>query len=451
MSKIFIYLYIIFLGTNEMASYIALPLKILPKENYVFSKDNSEKSIIKQYFYDDIYTTFLIGDSHQKIPIFLSVSSSVFQITSSLSRKFLSLEEPEIYLYESKKKFFNEKDSNSFRYNNEIILDNKKSCLGNDTIVFYNNLNIKNSLELTMNFELLQQFQKENIPGEIGLSLPDKNDNNYNIIKKCNILSQLKENNFISNYNWFLLYDRWNNTEGKLVIGILPHDLFPKKYSKKDLFFAKPEIDSPSGHNWKLKFRDIFSDKFYLKNLTTELIFDSEAIVAPKELDTLLLKIFLQEHINNKNCFQGYYYLRNHYITSIKYYYCDKNIQKEIYEAMPNIKFNSKEFNYTFELNKNDLIKNEEKYIFFKIMFFIEDGGIWLLGKPFTLKYQFVFNPYNKEIGFYNPDYVYEKTNKWNSKQIWLIFAITLLCVILNNNWYYYWKENIWIKKEKKS
>ena len=434
MKIIFIFSFIIIFNNNEIFSYIVFPLNTLPKDNYVFSKDKSENSIIKKFFYSDIYTTFFIGSSHQKIPIFLSVSKNIFQITSSLSSKSSSLDEPEIYqilpLYENNNIFFNEEESNTFKKNEEIIFQNKKTGFGNDTVLLYNNLNLKHSLEFTMNFELLFQFQKENIPGEMGLSFPNNNENNYNLIKKFNILTQLKENNLIDNYNWFLIYDKWNSTNGKLIIGSQPHNLFPKKFSQKNLILTKSILDSSTGHYWKLKFKTISLDRVNLKNLTTELLFDSEVIIAPNEVDTLLLKNFLQEQLNHKNCFEHYYYLKSHYVTTLKYYYCNKNIQNEILEKMPNIKLYSKEFDYTFEINKEDILIVEENYIFFKILLFIEDYNIWLLGKPFTLKYQFVFNPDSKQIGFYNPDYSYEKKRIWKSKNFRLILIIVILCLI---------------------
>ena len=37
---------------------------------------------------------------------------------------------------------------------------------------------------------------------------------------------------------------------------------------------------------------------------------------------------------------------------------------------------------------------------------------IWKLGKPFSLKYKFVFNPETKQVGFYNKDYSNEAKNK---------------------------------------
>ena len=418
---------------KKINSYVVFPLKTLEKDNYIFSKDESEKSILKKYYYSDIYTTLEIGNSPQIIPLFLSVPKSTFQITSSLSGKSFSLDEPEIYnllpLFENTNNFFfNEQKSYSFQYNDEITSSNKKTCLGNDTISLYKNLDLNKKLDITLNFELLLQFQKENISGEIGLSFPDKNENNYYLIKKSNILNQLKENNLIDNFNWFFIYDKWNNMEGKLIIGATPDELFPKKYYKKDLILSSSVLDSSIGQNWKIKFRDIYLGNFHLKNLTTELVFDSELIIAPKEFDSFLLNHFLKDELNNNKCFQSSFYLKAHYVTTLKYYYCDLSIQEELYEAMLDIKFNSKEFNYTFEINKDDLFEIEGNYIFFKILFFIEDFDIWVLGKPFSLKYQFVFNPDTKQIGMYNPNFVYEKPKKsWNQKKFWLGFTIIML------------------------
>ena len=434
--KLLLIIYIIIFDINKIESFIVLPLKTLPKENYVFSKDNSEKSTLKKFYHSDIYTTLEIGNTPQKVPVFLSVSKSIFQITSSLSGSSPIFDNPEIYnllplFADNSYNFFNEEKSSSFQYNNEITSEDKKSCLGNDTILFYSNIFMNNNLKKIFNFELLLKFQRENISGEIGLAFPDKKEDNYKLIKKSNILYQLKENNLISNYNWFFLYDKWDNNNGRLILGAAPHEIFPKQYSQKDLILLNSQIDSSIGHNWKIIFKDIYLDNFHLRNLTTELIFDSEIIIAPRELDTLLLKYFLQEELNNKNCFQQSYYLKSHYVTTLKNYYCNINIQKEIYEKLPNIKFNSKEFNFTFEINKNDLLQIEGNYIFFKILFFIEDNPIWLLGKPFTLKYQFVFNSDTKQIGIYNPDFVYEKPKTtWNTKKFWLVFTIIILCII---------------------
>ena len=59
------------------------------------------------------------------------------------------------------------------------------------------------------------------------------------------------------------------------------------------------------------------------------------------------------------------------------------------------------DLNYTFEINSNDLLLIKDEYLYLKILFSAKGNKIWRLGKIFSLKYQFIFNPESKQIGFY--------------------------------------------------
>ena len=87
--------------------------------------------------------------------------------------------------------------------------------------------------------------------------------------------------------------------------------------------------------------------------------------------------------------------------------------------------------NYTFEINVNDILKENGDYIFLKILF-QRYGGDWILGRPFSLKYKFMLNPEIKEIAFYSQDKEkhIEKKEIINSKVLKLSLIIVLLCVI---------------------
>ena len=50
------FLFYIELVIKKINSYVVFPLKTLEKENYIFYKDESEKSILKKFYYSDIYT-----------------------------------------------------------------------------------------------------------------------------------------------------------------------------------------------------------------------------------------------------------------------------------------------------------------------------------------------------------------------------------------------------------
>ena len=74
------------------------------------------------------------------------------------------------------------------------------------------------------------------------------------------------------------------------------------------------------------------------------------------------------------------------------------------------------------------------------------------MGKPFTLKYQFVFNSDNKQIGFYNPNYnKHEKSKDMISKKYIFILVIIVLCVIFTVLGIILGKKIYGIKRKKKA
>ena len=123
------------------------------------------------------------------------------------------------------------------------------------------------------------------------------------------------------------------------------------------------------------------------------------------------------------------------YYTDLKFYFCDINIKNELYDILPFIKFISKDLNYTFEITKEDLFQIEGNYIYLNILF---DYGksYWVLGKPFSLKYQFVFDQDSKKIGLYKnvhkKIYINNNDKKYHLDKISKIFIIIVfsLCLI---------------------
>ena len=76
---------------------------------------------------------------------------------------------------------------------------------------------------------------------------------------------------------------------------------------------------------------------------------------------------------------------KNSYRTFICYN--KENIKKELKEKFPVLKFNQKNFLYTFELNYNNLFKEKGDKIYFLIWFSSEIVTGWEIGFPFLKKY----------------------------------------------------------------
>ena len=111
-------------------------------------------------------------------------------------------------------------------------------------------------------------------------------------------------------------------------------------------------------------------------------------------------------------------------------------------KKFPTLYFYHREFNYTFELNYEDLFEEINNNIYFLVVKNIGnfDIDIWKMGKTFLNKYQFSFNQDSKMISFYphTNNYNYnidedEKKNKenikYNASYIWIAICITCLFV----------------------
>ena len=140
-------------------------------------------------------------------------------------------------------------------------------------------------------------------------------------------------------------------------------------------------------------------------------------------------------------------------------FFTDKDEFKEYYEKFPKLNFFVYDYNYNFELTKEDLFVkvNHEYYfliIFKKSVFDHSDLAFWNLGLPFLKKYEFVHNYEEQNIGFYIPyqepeeddddEKIPEKPPKEAEKKeekkdsngntksyVWIIVGVVIIVIIL--------------------
>ena len=109
-------------------------------------------------------------------------------------------------------------------------------------------------------------------------------------------------------------------------------------------------------------------------------------------------------------------------------------------KKFPTLYFYHREFNYTFELNYEDLFEEINNDIYFLVVKNIGNFNkdIWKLGKTFLNKYKFSFNQDSKMISFYpyRNNYNYKidedernnkKNKKFNINYIWIAVCIACL------------------------
>lgn len=445
MGKIF-HLFFVLLILTISNCYIVLPVDLLLKENYKSEYDlNSPKDIMSKEFISSYYTVLEVGDPSQKIPILIKQKTNDYIITSSNP-----LEEPKRD-YTSKKLVYDFSKSflDNYSYYNELKSNSiskgqcekrkpidepekpiaEEVCGSNETISLYNNIDLKEKTNYKNFYFDLAKNSKDNVTGVIGLGLTDT-------YYHTSFLKVLKSNKLIDSYHWFFEFNSWDSTSGKLILGSLLENIYSDKYSSDDL------VTTHSGDTmyvyWDMNFDEIYikngSDKIKFINSRekAELNVESNLIIGNKDYKNYLLTI-LNEFMNEKcfsDNFKGYDEMFEYY-TNITFYYCknDKNVKDKLDKSISTIYFNSIDLKTTFELTKEQILKENNDYIFINIVF-SENLNRWILGKQIALKYKFIFNPETKNI-YYYPSMSKNEPEKTNYLKIILICALlVIVCVI---------------------
>ena len=377
---------------------IVIPIESLNEDNYMIENDNSHVNTIKKYLFKDLYTLLEIGTPMQKIFLFIRINNQDFYLISKTS--FENKKEEDLFNYKYNlsnlyKVFdlFNEKNSISYikqdcKETLGISDDFELICNSNDSFLFFQEINMTHKIIYDKFFFKLIIDTDSNIPGEIGLGLFDKYRNQEN-----NFLKILKSNDLINNYNWYFDFDSYSSSKGKLIIGSLPHENYPDKFSENDLIFINIDINSYTLRNWRIEFDKIYFNDLDLSFKKVEFIFDSEIIIGTNELELKLNEYFFNNLIFYKKCFSDIIKLPFYYY-GLKFFYCNTNLQRTLFEYFPSLNFFLNVLNYTFEITNEELFIIKEKYIYLKILFPVSiKQNNFILGRIFTLKYPLVFNP----------------------------------------------------------
>ena len=424
-------------------NYIVLPIKILPKENYRSGYEiNSPKDIINSDYLSTFFTELEMGDPEQKVPLLLKTEVSSYIITSInsienvTSYKYVNtFNLSESFFNIDNYTFYDEKKSNSFILNNcdyGRFYEAYEQCNANETFLFYQDIDFKSKTKAEkLYFELMRNVE-DNITGEIGLNLYDRNRRSFN-----SFLEIIKKRGLIEKYVWFFDCESSCGNEGRIVVGSFPHEIYPDNYKEEDL------ADGHSVSNsfviyWRMEFQKVYinlnNNNFYFNDTTIEFKFDSNVIIATSEYENYISNI-LNKFIEAGNCFNDSINDYRFYSNKYRFYYCKNNndIKKQLYELLPKLHFYSYKFNYTFEIGNEELLKNENEYIYYKVLFNEKNSKTWYLGKPISLKYKFVFNPESKIISFYRNYYPKEPENEPrdnNNNNLGVVFKIIIIILL---------------------
>ena len=418
-------------------TYIILPIYYLPKENYIFLKKAEPSNIMKQMYYKRLITYINIGTPEINQLMLLDTDSSRFYLSSlnppTISEKIIK--KSEFYFF-GENLFFNENNSNTFI--KEEIKENKyddfdEIWLSKDII----NFNFgKFTKKIKFPIKILKN-EDEPIPGTIGLSANNSHSHNFK-----SFITELKLLNLIKDYYYFFDFNKWSpldyNIKANLIIGDLPHNIYPDKYNKDDFIQIQAHSDSSFwSHNMhKIKVESKINEEIQITNTKTHLFYEFYNIIGTPEFRNIIKELFMDKLIQENKCFKEKFSQNIFSFDDLSFYYCTKDTENILIDNLSNIKFISNKFDYIFELTKDELYYKKENFIYFTILFFEKQYNDWILGQIFTSKYNFVFHTDSRQISFYkkvnnnNNDNLLPFMDDKNNKKIWTIIIITALIFI---------------------
>jgi len=276
--------------------------------------------------------------------------------------------------------------------------DYEEICLAKEKIKF----NFGNYTKIEEFPIKVAKGENEPIPGVIGLSINDSMA--YGL---RSFLSELKLTNLISDYYFFFDFEKFyplnSIIKGNLIIGDLPHNILPEKYSKEDFVIVKKTSSSSLWtHNMeKIQVESKTKQDIQISNTKLHTLYEFYNVIGTLEFINQIKDLFLNKLMDENKCFRGKFSQNLFSYDDLNYFYCDISVENILVDNLSGIKFYSKVFDYTFELTKDELYYKKGKYIYLTILYFDHLYNDWIVGQMFTSKYHFVFNTDSREIGFY--------------------------------------------------
>ena len=409
--------------------YIIIPLKYLPNFKNI---NNSHSEIYNSIINKKLYAEIEIGIPKQTIEIPLDFNSNDFYISDFHFNNFDSNSK-----YFSDIKFYNSSKSISLISLEDIYLDGNNFYLGEySKDIFYFN-ETKTYLEFYLPIKL-----KKIESGGIGLLL-----NTLAFNSERTFLKILKNKNLVENYYWSILYFDDNIF---LLIGIFPHTFYDKlhnytnsKFDDSNDIMKAINTDVQNGiikniinTNKIIIYQN--GKEYNFENIKkVELNYHSGGVEAPIILLPIYEKVF-DEYIFKKKCFKEEIFAQK----NIYYFYCvnENSIINGIKQNFPSIEFYNSDMNYNFILEFNDVFCKKGNYIYFLIFFdnsINNNNNKLIMGKPFTQKYQFTFDPDKKMIFFFNNKIINKNITKLNdlnnnnNKSNFIIIKIIVISIFI--------------------
>ena len=388
-----------------ISSYIVLPFNYNKYDLKDITKINEVSgNVLSKYLFSYPKTQIQLGDQNQKLLCYITTETWMFYLSKHSWNEEDIKTQPSTYTPENSKTY-----SNS-TFTSYAFRDIRNATIGQDTFFLYDNINLKSTIALkNFNFIYGDKFTDntntiQNICGTIGINIPNNIFTEY----KDNYFLKELNNKDIGNYSFTFDFNHSNkNNDGLLIFGAEDNN-YLKLYSinSSELDYHYSYSVSGSGLLWQIYTRVLFEYKnitnntietFSIKDqIFTVINIDANYVFLPKKLYNVIKEKIFDTYINQNICYEVKTIDMDY---AYKYIYCDKESFKDktnfVSISMPSFSYNT-----TFTLNNDDLfMETDDKYIFLGFYDYY-NYDLFIVGKLFLKKYQFIFNTDKKQIAF---------------------------------------------------
>ena len=406
------------LGQNPI---IVIPFKI----NRIPNTKSSEFDIthfFQEYFFRDFYTSLPTGIPSKKILALLDTHSHIFHFGENYLKKnslneILDSEKIISKQTYDKTESLSFKNISRFHYSNREL---KTASLCSEIFILYTDILMEKFVSIGDVKFIIDDDIQENLHIRIGLGKPLTKD----YVGPPHFIQSLLDVNAIKDQTWTI---KFNKNGGLFILGEEPHKYeditLDKRYQRKNYFITE-SLSSVEYHNpISIKVQDVYliNNKNKKEEITINedkgcyLNYNNGFITATKEYWDYIKKNFFNEFFNSNICKEELikFNLEEDIVKSYYVISCDKSKfteeDKVKLDEFPTIIFYIFDYNYKFELTKDDVFTEVNNILYFMIIYKRDifnnpDLVFWDLGLPFLQKYQFVHNYEKKTIGFYLPE-----------------------------------------------
>ena len=408
------------LGQNPI---IVIPFKI----NRIPNTKSSEFDIthfFQEYFFRDFYTSLPTGIPSKKILALLDTHSHIFHFGENYLKKnslneILDSEKIISKQTYDKTESLSFKNISRFHYSNREL---KTASLCSEIFILYTDILMEKFVSIGDVKFIIDDDVQENLHIRIGLGKPLTKD----YVGPPHFIQSLLDVNAIKDQTWTI---KFNKNGGLFILGEEPHKYeditLDKRYQRKNYFITE-SLSSVEYHNpISIKVQDVYLINNKNKNKKEEITINEDKgcylnynngfITATKEYWDYIKKNFFNEFFNSNICKEELikFNLEEDIVKSYYVISCDKSKfteeDKIKLDEFPTIIFYIFDYNYKFELTKDDVFTEVNNILYFMIIYKRDifnnpDLVFWDLGLPFLQKYQFVHNYEKKTIGFYLPE-----------------------------------------------